>query len=94
MPRNTTMTRRAAASQSVIIQAKPKVIVSTATAAAVASTMQKPQPAPIRKPVITTVSSAQRQKKREFIAPISPTEASVAPAYYNNGNDGKLMNFA
>lgn len=36
-----------------------------------------------RKPI--TSSTMVQKKKKTDVAPVSPTEASIAPAYYNNG---------
>lgn len=79
MPRNYSVLRKAGGGHSsAIVASKPK--------ATMVNVWQK-QATVARKPVIATVSSAMR-KKKEFAAPISPTEASVAPAYYS-GTDGE-----
>lgn len=44
---------------------------------------------PMRKPIVTTKTAGGQRKSKDInMAPISPIEATVAPAYYNNSPMG------
>lgn len=81
MPRNYSSTRKTNGQASILFKSK-------SNSKAPSNNWQKKI---IRKPVIATVSSAQR-KKKDSTAPVSPTEASIAPVYYDGGK-GNWLHF-